>query len=197
MTTTVEVCERWRPVPGHAGYYEVSDCGRVRSVERTVVARDGRIMSLASQLKNLSPGFGGYVLAQLWRNNEQRKVRVHTLVLEAFVGPPPAGTECRHLDGNPANNSIENLAWGTSSQNKWDRVRHGNHPSRNRTSCPRGHALAAPNLTAASQVLGFRTCLACKRAHDNQRYAVRRGHPFDLQGRADQHYRKIMGGGPQ
>jgi len=43
----------------------------------------------------------------------------------AFVGPCPEGMECRHLDGNPGNNNLENLAWGTREENMKDRVDHG------------------------------------------------------------------------
>jgi hypothetical protein len=50
---------------------------------------------------------------------------VHSLVLAAFVGPRPAGMDGRHLDGNPANNRVENLAWGTRKQNQEDMVAHG------------------------------------------------------------------------
>ncbi len=58
----------------------------------------------------------------------QRATRhVHTLMLTAFVGPRPANFECRHLDGNPTNNRLENLAWGTRSENQCDAVRHGTH----------------------------------------------------------------------
>lgn len=50
---------------------------------------------------------------------------VHVLVLLAFVGPCPEGMECRHLDGNPANNRLDNLCWGTGSENWNDKRRHG------------------------------------------------------------------------
>lgn len=50
---------------------------------------------------------------------------VHRLVLETFVGPCPEGMECRHLDGNPANNRLENLCWGTPTENVADARRHG------------------------------------------------------------------------
>jgi HNH endonuclease len=54
-----------------------------------------------------------------------KRFRLHSLVLECFVGPRPPGMECRHLDGNPSNNALENLAWGTRSENRADQVRHG------------------------------------------------------------------------
>lgn len=184
--------ELWRTCPGHEGYYEVSNLGRVRSLDRFIVQKDGQERFIPGKVKSLSPGFSGYVLAQLWRNNKQRRVRVHTLVLEAFVGLAPAGMECRHIDGNPSNNHLPNLEWGTSSENKWDRVRHGNHPAKNRVTCPRGHLLAEPNLVPSSAVKGFRNCLACARAHSGHGYARRMGYLFDLQAQADKHYRKIM-----
>lgn len=50
---------------------------------------------------------------------------VHRLVLEAFVGKCPDKMHARHLNGNPSDNRVENLAWGTRSENMMDRVRHG------------------------------------------------------------------------
>ncbi len=55
----------------------------------------------------------------------RRKLRVHHAVLFAFVGPRPVGQECRHLDGNPANNHLDNLRWGTRLENSADKTRHG------------------------------------------------------------------------
>src|SRR5262245_48467708 len=56
---------------------------------------------------------------------KSRSRLVHRLVMEHFVGPCPPGMECRHLDGNPANNRLENLAWGTPAENHADAMRHG------------------------------------------------------------------------
>jgi hypothetical protein len=52
---------------------------------------------------------------------------VHTLVLEAFVGPCLPGMECCHRDGNPANNRLDNLRWDTRAANRRDMLRHGTH----------------------------------------------------------------------
>lgn len=51
--------------------------------------------------------------------------KVHRLVLETFVGYRPKGLQCRHLDGNPANNRLDNLLWGTGKENIADKDRHG------------------------------------------------------------------------
>ena len=103
--------ERWRAVPGWPGY-NVSNTGKVRGSRGWV----------------LSPYYlkrGGYAYVDLRQGGRRKNSRVHILVLEAFVGPRRAGQECRHLDGNPANNCLENLRWGSPRENGADRVRHG------------------------------------------------------------------------
>lgn len=182
--------ERWLPCLGHEGEYEVSDLGRVRSVARIVISRGGRgRLPVKERIKNLSPGYGGYILAELWRNNKKRKVRVHTLVLEAFVGPAPDGLECRHLNGNGADNRLSNLEWGTSSANKYDLVRHGTHYMANRKFCPHGHQLAWPNLKPKVRQ---RACWACAQAVWKSRYEHSQGRPADVRALADAYYVEIM-----
>jgi hypothetical protein len=104
--------EVWKLVPEYDGKYEVSDQGRVRSFQRDP---QGRI---------LRPGRmpGGHLSVALGRGNSQC---VHKLVLLAFVGVAPDKHECRHLNGDPADNRLENLCWGTRSENIKDAVRHG------------------------------------------------------------------------
>lgn len=65
------------------------------------------------------------VVVNLRRDGKPRPFAVHALVLEAFVGPRPEGMECRHLDGDPTNNALANLAWGTRAENIADKRRHG------------------------------------------------------------------------
>ncbi len=52
---------------------------------------------------------------------------LHRLILEAFRGPCPEGMEGCHNDGNPANNTLDNLRWDTPQNNVSDMVRHGTH----------------------------------------------------------------------
>lgn len=56
---------------------------------------------------------------------ENERFQVHRLVLSLFDRPNEIGEECRHLDGNPTNNHISNLKWGTRSENIADKARHG------------------------------------------------------------------------
>lgn len=66
----------------------------------------------------------GYFGVRLSKNGKHYNKTIHRLVLEAFVEPCPPRMQCRHLDGNKQNNSLENLCWGTASENQQDRVRH-------------------------------------------------------------------------
>lgn len=70
----------------------------------------------------------GYLVARLSYHGKPKNIFVHRLVLLAFVGPCPEGMECRHFpDGNPVNNRLENLQWGTKEENYKDKVQHGTH----------------------------------------------------------------------
>lgn len=157
--------ERWLPVVGWEGLYEVSDHGRVRSARRTIRFKDGRSRTYEPQLRKQTPQAAyGHMCVGLKRNGDRRTVRVHRLVLEAFVGPCPEGMEGCHNDGDASNNALPNLRWDTSSANKQDMIRHGTNYRLNLTRCPYGHSLDAPNVMAYAAHTGRRGCLACSRA---------------------------------
>lgn len=188
--------EAWRAVQGFEGLYKVSDLGRVRSLDRTVVRRRyGKLIPVRRVGRRLRFDLDkdGYLRVRLYRDGVSLKVAAHVLVLESFVGPRPRGLEALHCDGNPANNALSNLRWGTTSENQRDRVLHGRHFASERTHCPRDHQLVMPNLDPYQLKRGWRTCLACKRAHDNRRKALRAGRLFDFQADSDKRYAMIMG----
>lgn len=116
--------ERWLPVVGYEGFYEVSDHGRVRTVPRRVPCGENRTRSVPPRV--LTPGFdGAYYHFTPVREGKQATKKLHHAVLEAFVGLRPQGTETRHLDGDPGNNALSNLCWGTKVENAADRISHG------------------------------------------------------------------------
>lgn len=185
--------ETWLPIPGFEGHYEVSNRGRIRSVPHVIHREDGRCRRVGWELKALNPGADGRVCASLLKEGKSLNVRVHRLVLLAFVGPPPPGMECCHNDGDASNNRLENLRWGTKSDNMHDRVRHGTHHMAKLDSCLRGHALVAPNLRAAVVALGRRGCLACSKATKKVAYERSKGRPVpDLQILSDRYFLEIM-----
>lgn len=162
--------ETWKPIAGYEGSYEVSDHGRVRSLDRIVTGANGIPMRISGRIRR--PGThirSGHKQIILRANGELFGRFVHRLVLEAFVGPCPEGMECCHNDGNPANNRLENLRWGTRSENVQDMLMHGTHAATKKTHCPQGHPLKRPNLIPSQEKRGHRQCLACDRARGRAR----------------------------
>lgn len=115
--------ERWLPIPGYEGLYEVSDLGRVRWVR----ARKS-IGTAAFRLKSPEIDQHGYLRLSLFRDGASKHHFVHHLVAEAFIGPRPSEEmHCCHSDGNSLNNTPQNLKWDSIYDNRADRVRHGTH----------------------------------------------------------------------
>lgn len=102
--------EEWRDVPSYPGY-QASTLGRVRS--RYAILRGARRKRTGHIY--VCPSVAG----------RQAPEAVHRMVCEAFHGPCPPGMECRHDDGNSANNLPGNLLWGTRLENMRDKERHG------------------------------------------------------------------------
>lgn len=166
----------WRPIEGYGGKYEVSDRGDIRSH-----VGKGRI------LRPRTHPFG-YKQVGLSQDGVSSSRTVHSLVLEAFVGARPDGAVTRHLDGDPSNNKLSNLAWGTQSENNFDQVRHGTHPRSRQTECLNGHRLELPNLVLSRLARGSRQCFACQ---GERRLALKQGRPFDPN-RANERYRRRL-----
>jgi NUMOD4 motif len=161
--------ERWLPVPGWENLYEVSSHGQVESHHRATP-------------RILRPGYmkkSGYAVVGLNENGVQVTRTVHSLVLEAFAGPPGPGQEARHLDGNPANNRWApgneeearaaggNLVYGTSGQNNLDQVAHGTHNKASRKKCAQGHRYTPENTVLVCNPDGSvrqRACRECQKS---------------------------------
>ena len=154
------VTEQWKPVVGYEGLYEVSDHGRVRSLDRTVsYSKEWNRRLSGRVLKSPLSVNGGYPQVRLTKNNRGSTKSIHRLVLEAFVGPCPEGMQACHYDDDPTNNRLENLRWGTRSHNERDKLRNGNHNNAKKTHCPQGHEYTPENTYLYR---GRRDCRICK-----------------------------------
>lgn len=179
--------EIWKPVVGYEGIYEVSDQGRVRSLDRAVLCSNGRRRQVKGRVLRPATGMHGHLYVSLWRKNTQTSFLVHRLVLESFVGPAPVGLMCRHLNGDAGDNRPNNLAWGTAKENAADTKLHGTNPRWHMTTCQQGHEIAGNNLKLSRD---GKKCRACAREYHSA-YKARRSFSPTL---ADKRYLKVMAG---
>lgn len=146
--------------------YEVSDQGRVRSLSREFPRHVGKVLKHAVGRK-------GHHHVCLSNNGHAKTFSVHILVLEAFVCPRPEGLIGLHRDDDKTNNRVENLYWGTYSDNLHDSVRNGTHPAASKTACKRGHPLDGINATS-----GTRYCKTCAKARRRKTSYVKVEMPY-------------------
>lgn len=186
-----DIDEEWRPIPGFEGFYDVSSIGQVRSHPRHYpVERKGKtfIQFRKGQLMKLRETRHGYLEVRLRarsRGTANSANLVHKLVLEAFIGPRPAGMQCCHNNGKRTDNRVSNLRWDTPSANMQDCIRHGTQPKMRNTHCPSGHPFDDSN-TYRHPRHGARQCRTCGRDRQNAKRGgkarskthCRRGHEF-------------------
>ena len=167
--------EEWRPIVGHEGFLSVSDFGRAKSEARTI--RKGDFTTrLPEKIRTPNPRAykGGYPTIGGTINGTPYRIAIHCAVAEAFIGPRPEGYDVCHNDGNPENNRLSNLRYGTRTENIMDAVHQNTHHWAKKEECPRGHPYEPCNLVKSNKKDGHRSCLACSRG----RAHVRR-HPDD------------------
>ena len=108
--------ETWKDIKNYEGYYQVSNCGRVRSVDRKVLYKSGHVASHKGRVKKIS-NKTEYRVALLSKNNKQKLFKVSRLVAQAFIDNPHRYSVVNHRDGNKHNDCVENLEWTTTSKN--------------------------------------------------------------------------------
>ena len=119
--------EIWKTVEGYEGYYEVSNFGRVRSLDRVVIDSLGRAQHRKGKMKAQNLNTDGYPTVNLSKDGIDKRISVHILVGKAFVDGYFDGAEINHIDCDRTNNRVNNLEWVSHNDNIKYSIDIGNH----------------------------------------------------------------------
>lgn len=145
--------EIWLSIPDHIGY-EVSNLGRVRSIDRDVPSGKGRTRRAIGVVLKPAASRSGHLCVVVGRG---RTRLVHQLVMSAFVGPRPLGQEVLHKDHQPSNSAVVNLMYGTRSENlrmDYDDERRRSVQKRVEALYPCGKRIQFVSISEAARSLG-------------------------------------------
>lgn len=138
--------EIWKDIPDYEGFYQVSNWGHVKGLDRIV-----RNYPIKGRLLALSLKSNGYYRITLCKRGTEKYFYVHELVAKAFIGERPKGMEINHIDGVRTNNHLDNLEYVTPKQN-------GEHATKTGLT-PKGERHYSAKLTA-EKVLAIRAAYA-------------------------------------
>jgi len=108
--------EIWKDIPGYEGLYKLSNIGNFMSLDRACDNGRGKYVTKGQLIKSHKVLNHYYI--KLWKNGKQKSLLLHRTLLTLFFSPPPSPRHyAMHLDDNPENNGLDNLRWGTPSEN--------------------------------------------------------------------------------
>lgn len=116
--------EIWKDIPGYEGKYQASNQGKIRSLDfkvNDINHYTHKPFTRTIKGRILKPGRfckAGHVSVVLERGTSGKPV--HQLVAKTFIGECPKGYEVLHNNGDPTNNRVENLRYGTRTENILD-----------------------------------------------------------------------------
>lgn len=117
--------EVWRDIQGYEGLYQVSNLGRVRSLDRWVDRTNQPGYFLQGKILKPRTGKNGYKYVVLCSRCEHRTFTIHRLVALAFVSNPNGFNVVNHIDGNKTNNAVDNIEWCSYSENTLHAIKEG------------------------------------------------------------------------
>lgn len=113
----------YKAIKGYEGFYEVNELGQIRSVNRIVECKDGRIRKYKGRDLKIQIDKDGYANIVLQKNGVYKNYKVHRLVAEAFLPNPDSLLEIHHLNHDRKDNRAHNLAWVSRSEQRDDHWR--------------------------------------------------------------------------
>ena len=158
--------EIWRDIKDYEGMYQVSNLGRIKSLERYVKGNKSKKLIKERILVNVNKR--GYMHIALWNQKKYKACRVHRLVAQAFIDNPENKKQVNHINGIKDDNRVENLEWCTSFENMQHARDNGllNHKSKMKKvvmlSINGETLLLFDSLTEAQNITGFnRNYISC------------------------------------
>jgi hypothetical protein len=116
--------EIWKDIKGYEGLYQVSNLGKVKSLNRYITNKNNKQQYYNGKM--LSGNIRhGYLKLTLSKDNIQKTIPIHILVAKTFIPNPENKPEVNHIDGNKSNNCVNNLEWCTRSENELHAYRNG------------------------------------------------------------------------
>lgn len=113
--------EIWKDIPGYEGYYQASNFGRVKSMERISIRNNGHsehsVYRTKEKIKKVQKQSRGYSQVVLYKDGVAKTIRLNTLIARMFVPNPEEKPYVNHIDGNKDNNRADNLEWVTAKEN--------------------------------------------------------------------------------
>jgi hypothetical protein len=109
--------KEWKDIKGYKGYYQISNYGNIKSLDRIIKTKHGILQKFKGRNRILSPNAKGYLQLDLTKNGKSTKIQVHILVGKHFVKGYKKGFDINHKKGNKLDNRASQLEWCTRQQN--------------------------------------------------------------------------------
>ena len=176
--------EEWKPIKGYENLYEISNYGRVRSLDKYVKSKNGSMQFRKGKLiiPHIPNKKAPYYQIQLWKNGAYKYFYIHQLVYIAFVGQIPEGMQVNHLNENGLDNRLENLNlmtpkensnWGTRNERRANKQKNRKDLSRPVLQLTLDSNLVKeyPSIMQAYRETGLNNSSICKCCNGKQKTA--------------------------